>query len=169
MGLCCLALYSLRAHTYLGDDASACANCHVMRPYHATWSHSSHAARATCNDCHVPHLNAAQKWAFKATDGAGHVMAMIGGDSQQVIQANERSAGVIMDNCLRCHDALTSTMGTMVSGGYQAVTSGESAPCWHCHRDVPHGGLNSQAATPAALVPLPPGAAPKWLTDKLNH
>ena len=32
-----LFLYVLRAHTYLGDDPSACVNCHIMAPYYATW------------------------------------------------------------------------------------------------------------------------------------
>ena len=26
-------LYILRAHSYLGDDPSACVNCHIMTPY----------------------------------------------------------------------------------------------------------------------------------------
>ena len=48
-------MYLLRAHTYfVGDDPSACVNCHIMTPYYATWSHSSHGRDATCNDCHVP-------------------------------------------------------------------------------------------------------------------
>ncbi|MCF0219863.1 MAG: NapC/NirT family cytochrome c, partial [Muribaculaceae bacterium] len=37
-----LFAYVLRATTYLGDDPSACVNCHIMAPYYATWQHSSH-------------------------------------------------------------------------------------------------------------------------------
>ena len=38
-----LFMYLLRAHTYLGDEPSACVNCHIMAPYYATWFHSSHS------------------------------------------------------------------------------------------------------------------------------
>ena len=62
VGCGALFLYLLRAHTYLGDDSSACVNCHVMSPYYATWMHSSHSRNATCNDCHVPHENVARKY-----------------------------------------------------------------------------------------------------------
>lgn len=62
VGLGALFLYLLRAHTYLADNPSACVNCHIMTPYYATWSRSSHARDATCNDCHVPHDNFFHKW-----------------------------------------------------------------------------------------------------------
>ena len=42
VGLGGLFMYLLRAHTYLGDDPAACVNCHIMTPYYASWSHSSH-------------------------------------------------------------------------------------------------------------------------------
>lgn len=64
-----LFMYLLRAHTYLGDEPSACVNCHIMAPYYATWFHSSHSRDATCNDCHVPHENVVKKWTFKGMDG----------------------------------------------------------------------------------------------------
>ena len=57
-GLGGLFMYLLRAHTYfIGDNPSACVNCHIMTPYYATWSHSSHGRidhqsnGATCNPC----------------------------------------------------------------------------------------------------------------------
>ena len=49
VGLGGLFMYLLRAHTYfIGDDPAACVNCHIMTPYYATWSHSSHGRDATC-------------------------------------------------------------------------------------------------------------------------
>ena len=78
-GLGGLFMYLLRAHTYfIGDNPSACVNCHIMSPYYATWSHSSHGRidhqsnGATCNDCHVPHQNLAVYYGFKAVDGLKH-------------------------------------------------------------------------------------------------
>ena len=38
VGLGGLFLYLLRFHTYLGDDPSACVNCHIMTPYYATFT-----------------------------------------------------------------------------------------------------------------------------------
>ena len=70
-------LYMLRAHTYLTDEPSACVNCHIMSPYYATWMHSSHSRKATCNDCHVPHENFVKKWTFKGMDGMKHVAAFL--------------------------------------------------------------------------------------------
>lgn len=69
VGLVILFLHLLRFHTYLGDDPSACVNCHIMQPYYATWDHSSHSRNTTCNDCHVPHENMVRKYAFKGMDG----------------------------------------------------------------------------------------------------
>ena len=99
-------LYMLRAHTYLGDDPAACVNCHIMGPYYATWMHSSHGRDATCNDCHVPHENAVKKWVFKGMDGMRHVAVFLTKGEHQVIQANDESAEVIMNNCIRCHTQL---------------------------------------------------------------
>lgn len=44
-----------KATSYLSNDPKACINCHVMNEQYDGWSSSSHHARATCNDCHVPH------------------------------------------------------------------------------------------------------------------
>ena len=64
-GLGVLFLYLLRMHTYIaGDDPAACVNCHIMAPYYATWSHSSHGRDATCNDCHVPNGDIASHYLF---------------------------------------------------------------------------------------------------------
>ena len=68
-GLGGYTLYMSRAHSYLSDDPEACINCHIMTPYYQSWDHSSHGRWATCNDCHVPHNNIANKYFFKAKDG----------------------------------------------------------------------------------------------------
>jgi cytochrome c nitrite reductase small subunit len=106
-GLGCLFLYQMRMHTYLiGDDPAACINCHVMTPYYATWSHSSHFRDATCNDCHVPHQNVIKKYFFKGMDGMKHVGYFLTYSEHQAIRAEDASAEVIMDNCIRCHTQL---------------------------------------------------------------
>ena len=99
VGLGLLFLYLLRMHTYLvGDDPAACVNCHIMSPYYATWSHSSHGRDATCNDCHVPNGNIVSHYAFKGMDGMKHVAYFVTHSERQAIMAEDASAEVIMDN-----------------------------------------------------------------------
>lgn len=162
VGCGALFLYLLRAHTYLGDEPSACVNCHIMSPYYATWMHSSHSRDATCNDCHVPHENVVRKYAFKAMDGLNHTSKFMTSSERMSPKAGVAAEGVIMDNCIRCHTELTTQLVTGINPTMkQAVDNGKK--CWDCHREVPHGGNNSLASAPDAIVPLPPSPVPEWL------
>jgi len=156
-------LYTLRFHTYLGDDPATCVNCHIMAPFYATWMHSSHGRDATCNDCHVPHENAARKWAFKGTDGIKHTSKFVTGAERDVITANPASSQVIMNNCIRCHEQLTNEFIKDGRMNFMKTQTGDGKACWDCHRDVPHGGGNSLASTPNALIPYPESPVPEWL------
>lgn len=163
-----LFLYLLRAHTYLGDNPSACVNCHIMTPYYATWFHSSHSRNATCNDCHVPHENAVKKWAFKGVDGMRHVAAFLTHNESQVIRANPVSSQVIMENCIRCHTQLNTEFVKTGKIDYMKAQVGEGKACWDCHRDIPHGGQSNLALTPKALVPYPESPTPDWLKKMMK-
>ena len=170
-GLGGLFMYLLRAHTYfIGDDPSACINCHIMSPYYATWSHSSHGRDATCNDCHVPHQNLAMKYGFKAMDGLKHTFYFVTHAERQAIMAESMSAEVIMDNCIRCHTQLNQEFVNTGRIDYMMAKRGEGKACWDCHRQVPHGGMNSLMATPSAeaVIPLPPSPVPDWLQGLLR-
>ncbi len=156
-------LYLLRAHSYLGDDPSACVNCHIMSPYYATWFHSSHSRNATCNDCHVPHENIARKYAFKGVDGIKHVAKFLAHQERQAIRAEDASSQVIMNNCIRCHTELNTTLVNTGKVDYMKTQVGQGKVCWDCHRQVPHGGSSSLGGTPAAKVPLPESPVPAWL------
>jgi cytochrome c nitrite reductase small subunit len=165
-GLGCLFLYQLRMHTYLiGDDPAACINCHVMTPYYATWSRSSHYRDATCNDCHVPHQNILKKYFFKGMDGMKHVGYFLTYSEHQAIRAEDASAEVIMDNCIRCHTQLNQEFVKTGRIDYMMAKRGEGLACWDCHRNVPHGGMNSLSSTPGAetQVPLPSSPVPEWI------
>ena len=164
-----LFLYVLRAHTYLGDDPSACVNCHIMAPYYATWFHSSHSRDATCNDCHVPHDNFVKKWVFKGMDGMRHVAVYLAKGEPQGLQASPESSKVIMNNCIRCHTQLNTEFVKTGRVDYMMAQVGEGKACWDCHRDVPHGGQNSLSSTPAALVPYPESPAPAWLKKLMKQ
>ena len=169
-GLGGLFLYLLRAHTYIADDPSACVNCHIMTPYYATWSHSSHGRDATCNDCHVPHQNLAMKYGFKAMDGLKHVAYFVTHSERQAIMAEEMGAEVIMDNCIRCHRQLNQEFVKTGRMGYSEQMREGGKVCWDCHRNVPHGGMNSLSSTPNAegVTPLPPSPVPNWLQNLMN-
>ena len=169
-GLGGLFLYLLRAHTYIADDPSACVNCHIMTPYYATWSHSSHGRDATCNDCHVPHQNLAMKYGFKAMDGLKHVAYFVTHSERQAIMAEEMSAEVIMDNCIRCHRQLNQEFVKTGRMGYSEQMREGGKVCWDCHRNVPHGGMNSLSSTPNAegVTQLPPSPVPNWLQNLMN-
>ena len=176
VGLGALFMYLLRAHTYLGDDPAACVNCHIMTPYYASWSRSSHGRiddksnGATCNDCHVPHTSVLSKYAFKAMDGMKHVAYFVTKSERQAIMAEDGSAQVIMENCIRCHAQLNQEFVKTGRINYMKAKVGEGKACWDCHRNVPHGGMNSLSATPAAesQVPLPPSPVPEWLQNMRN-
>ena len=169
VGLGFYFLYLLRAHTYLGDDPKACINCHIMTPYYATWMHSSHGRDVTCNDCHVPHENIARKYFFKGTDGLKHVFAFVTQGERQVPEAQLASSQVIMNNCIRCHTELNAELVKTGKIDYMMTQAGQGKACWDCHRQVPHGGKNSLAATPTAVVPLPDSPVPEWVQRLMNQ
>ena len=106
LGLAGYIAYASNVTSYLTNDPSACTNCHVMSSYYATWSHSSHATRATCNDCHVPHPSVIAKYYFKAKDGLYHAAVFTAHAEPQVLRPRTASATVIMNNCIRCHTQL---------------------------------------------------------------
>jgi len=168
VGMVGLTGYLLRMHTYLGDDPAACVNCHIMTPYYATWSHSSHGRDATCNDCHVPHSSVAAKYLFKGMDGMKHVAYFVTHSERQAIMAEDMSAEVIMDNCIRCHQQLNQEFVKTGRITYMEAQRGAGKACWDCHRNVPHGGMNSLSATSVANVPIPQSPVPSWLQKALN-
>lgn len=149
-GLVALVVHLSRAPSYLTDDPEACVNCHVMRTEYVTWRHSSHAAVAHCNDCHVPHDGFVNHWLFKAKDGARHAAMFTLRLEPQVIRLSKGAAPVVERNCRRCHDRL---LGEVAA----AEHAHGDLRCWDCHREVPHGRVRSLAATPGYLDPsLPP-------------
>ena len=170
VGLGGMFMYLLRAHTYIADNPSACVNCHIMTPYYASWSHSSHCRDDTCNDCHVPHSSLLAKYGFKAMDGMKHVAYFVTHSERQAIMAEDMSADVIMDNCIRCHTQLNQEFVKTGKIGFMQTKRGEGKACWDCHRNVPHGGMNSLSATPNAegVTPLPPSPVPQWLQKMIS-
>ena len=165
-GLLLYLLHISRAPSYLSDDPSTCMNCHIMAPQYATWNHSSHRERATCNDCHVPHQNVALKYWFKAKDGMRHATIFTLRKEPQVIKIRDEGKEVVQENCIRCHERLLRDDKLLIynSSSFHARMD---RPCWDCHRETPHGRINSLSSVPYARVPVQGSPIPDWM-KKLN-
>lgn len=155
------------APSYISDKPETCVNCHIMAPQYATWFHSSHRENAHCNDCHVPHNNVANKYYFKAKDGLRHATVFTLRNEPQVIFIKDEGKEVVHENCIRCHtDLINDTkLLTRAPVYYHHRTERK---CWDCHREVPHGRVNSLTSTPNARVPLPESPVPDWLKELSN-
>lgn len=167
-GLVAYLFYISKAPAYLSDDPKACVNCHIMAPQYATWTHSSHREWATCNDCHVPHDNIFNTYYFKAKDGLRHATIFTLRKEPQVIFIKEEGKSVVQDNCTRCHEhLLTDPRLLLVTDFYHSFRS--QRQCWECHREVPHGRVNSLSSVPYARVPLPESPVPEWIRSNKSE
>jgi cytochrome c nitrite reductase small subunit len=115
---------------YLGNDPTACNNCHVMDAAYEGWYHAGHQQWAACNDCHTPH-DLIPKYIVKAQSGFNHVSAFTIGHIPDAIRAKPASRRVIQANCIRCHEETVSAVG---DGQMDAGRA-----CFSCHRHVAHG------------------------------
>ena len=138
------------AASYMSDDPKTCINCHIMFPQYATWLHSSHGRVANCNDCHVPHSSLAAKLFFKAKDGMRHASMFTLRMEPQVIQLSSAAIPVVEANCRRCHQQL---VGDVHLRKWQP---GDNR-CWDCHREVPHGRVQSLSTAYDVNAPQLPG------------
>ncbi|MFA5835093.1 MAG: cytochrome c nitrite reductase small subunit [Bacteroidota bacterium] len=167
-GLGLLVLYVGNATSYLSDDPRACMNCHVMAPQFATWERSSHARVTVCNDCHVPHNNVVSKYAFKAMDGTRHSFMFTFRMEPQVIHIHDAGIAVVQQNCIRCHSQLTQNVNERFVT-LEAQQHGDGKLCWECHRETPHGRVNSLASVPYARIPIPSDVTPAWIKKYLHN
>ena len=99
--------HTAKATSYLSDDPRACINCHIMNEQYNSWSSSPHHARASCNDCHVPHDSVLSKYFVKAEHGYRHSKGFTFQDFHEPIQITPGSRDVVIDNCIRCHETMT--------------------------------------------------------------
>jgi cytochrome c nitrite reductase small subunit len=165
IGLAAYVFYISNAASYLSDSPETCINCHVMKPQYATWFHSSHRERATCNDCHVPQDNVFNKYYFKGKDGMRHATIFTLRNEPQVIFIKEEGANAVQQNCVRCHNNLI-TDNKMLSKTHQFDDfRTEGRYCWTCHREVPHGRVSSLSSTPNAQVPETRQPIPTWIQN----
>jgi len=122
-----------RGYSYLTNDPTACANCHVMQDYYSGWMKSAHHAVATCNDCHTPH-DLVGKYTTKALNGVSHSLAFTFGPIPDTIIIKGRSERVTEGACRSCHGALTEA----IDGPH----SQQDISCIRCHADVGHSAAS---------------------------
>ena len=167
VGLVFFLVYISKAHSYLSDEPETCVNCHIMAPQYATWNHSSHRSYTNCNDCHVPHNNVFSHYFFKAKDGLRHASMFALRLEPQVIFIQDAGRDVVHQNCIRCHSPLLLDPKLVASVQHQEVHATDRL-CWDCHREVPHGRVNSLSSAPNARVPLPESPVPGWIKDYIS-
>lgn len=119
--------------SYLSNDPSACVNCHVMRPQFDAWVKGSHAAVATCNDCHAPHGNLAAKLFVKGINGFNHSLAFTTNRFPEPIRARSMNRKLTEATCRSCHEPLIHSTPTL---------SSDETSCVHCHDGVGHNTRN---------------------------
>jgi cytochrome c nitrite reductase small subunit len=160
-----LGFYIMRiakVHSYLSDKPETCMNCHIMAPQYATWNHSSHREFTNCNDCHVPHNNIVNKYYFKAKDGLRHSTLFTLRLEPQVIFIKDAGRKVVHNNCVRCHsNLLTDSKMALRNESFNHTRTDRE--CWECHRETPHGRVNSLSSVPYARVPVAGSSVPDWL------
>ena len=119
-----------RGSSYLTNDPSACANCHVMREQLDGWTASSHRSVAVCNDCHAPH-SIVGKYVTKAVNGFWHSFAFTTGRFPEPITIGPRNRAVTEGACRHCHEAIVQAIDPMSRGD-------GATECIRCHRSVGH-------------------------------
>jgi cytochrome c nitrite reductase small subunit len=132
-----------RGYSYLTNDPSACANCHVMGEHYAAWMKASHRSVATCNDCHTPH-NLVGKYATKAYNGFWHSFYFTTGNYPDPLRANARNHAIAEASCRSCHAEITDAIehgtrhGVVQAGSPSSEKGKEEFSCIRCHRYVGH-------------------------------
>jgi len=133
-----------------------------MNSQYATWQRGSHGRVTNCNDCHVPHDNFIRKYLFKANDGLRHATYFTFHWEPQVIRIKEAGINVVQENCIRCHENIVHKV-SLNNINLMTEDKGSIVLCWNCHRDTPHGTVNSLSATQYARMPKLTPLIPDWL------
>ena len=167
VGLFLFILHAAKATSYLSDDPRTCVNCHVMAPQFATWERGGHGKVTNCNDCHVPQDNILNKYFFKASDGLRHSFMFTFKLEPQVIQIKEADKKAVQQNCVRCHSNVIHPISLRAISNKNIINE-ENRYCWDCHRETPHGRVNSLASTPYARVPVSSPIIPEWIQQIIS-
>ncbi len=123
--------------SYFSTDPQACVNCHIMQSQYDSWQKASHHTSAVCVDCHLP-TSFFSKYLVKAENGWRHGKLFTTGGFEEPIVVQAAGKKILQENCVRCHEAMTSDM--MNHGvGVSDDTTLPPETCTHCHSTVGHG------------------------------
>jgi cytochrome c nitrite reductase small subunit len=86
------------------------------------------------------------------------------GMEEQVIRITDPSKKVVQMNCVRCHEHVNDRVHTKMT--LAQVKHGEGKFCWECHREVPHGRINSLSSVPNAKIQNETPLIPAWLKTR---
>jgi cytochrome c nitrite reductase small subunit len=86
----------------------------------------------------------------------------------QVIQIKEAGKEAVQANCIRCHSNVIHPIGLRALNN-RSVADQTQRYCWNCHRETPHGRVNSLSAAPYARVPQLAPVVPEWLMEFLGE
>ncbi|MBI4854388.1 MAG: cytochrome c nitrite reductase small subunit [Acidobacteria bacterium] len=129
LGISIYTFIYAKGYSYLLNDPSACANCHIMNEQYDGWIKSSHHNVATCNDCHTP-ASFVGKYVSKASNGFWHSFAFTSGDFHEPIQIKPNNRKITEQACLKCHQDVVDT----IEGAEQK----DKISCLRCHNSVGH-------------------------------
>jgi cytochrome c nitrite reductase small subunit len=85
----------------------------------------------------VPHDSLISKYYVKAEHGYRHSKRFTFQNFHEPIQINKASRDVVIENCVRCHDAMTREMRMAIGPNGSSDSGG--VDCLHCHASVAHG------------------------------
>jgi cytochrome c nitrite reductase small subunit len=139
-----------------------------MAPQFATWERGSHGKVTVCNDCHVPQDNFINKYLFKASDGLRHSFMFTFRLEPQVIQIKSAGKKAVQQNCIRCHLNVIHPVSLRAISAKQIIDV-EDRYCWDCHRETPHGRVNSLSSTPFARIPVKTPIIPDWMKEIIEN
>jgi cytochrome c nitrite reductase small subunit len=129
-GLGAYTFYYARGFSYMTNDPTACANCHIMQGNLDAWRKSSHKDVAVCNDCHTPH-DFTGKYLIKGLNGFNHSRAFTLMNFHEPIQVTPLNARVTENACRHCHEEIVAQID------YHAHGKGDLS-CVRCHFRVGH-------------------------------
>ncbi len=130
IGLAGYAFVYAKGYTYLQDDSSACANCHVMQSHLDGWINGSHRSVAGCNDCHTP-PGTLSKYYVKAENGFWHSLKFTTGDFHEPIRIRKKNHEVTELACRGCHQSIVDAIDAPHAGA-------DGLSCVRCHDSVGH-------------------------------
>lgn len=130
-GLGAFTFVYARGYSYLSNEPSACANCHIMREHFDAWNKSSHKNVATCNDCHTPH-DVVGKYTVKAKNGFWHSFYFTTGRYPEPLRITSGNRDVTADACRYCHGQIVTAIE------HPDATEKERSNCVRCHEYVGH-------------------------------